>query len=62
MLERLQILNSGGMEATAQRATAVNERNAASRARVTATTIQPSSQIATLASTAKSGRSLLENV
>ena len=62
MLERLQILNSGRMEATAQRATAVNERSAATRAGVNATLIEPASQIKTISTAAKSGSSLLANV
>ena len=62
MLERLQILNSGRMEATAQRATAVNERSAATRAGVNATLIKPASQIKTISTAAKSGSSLLANI
>lgn len=62
MLERLQILNRGKVEAFAKRTGAVLETSAADRKRYGAGTIGPATGVGLLADAFKTGRSLMRDV
>jgi len=62
MLERLQILNRGEVEAFAKRTGAETTKSAADRQRYSAGTIGPATGVGLLADAFKTGRSLLRDV
>ncbi len=62
MLERLQILNRGEVEAFAKRTGAETTRSAADRQRYSAGTIGPATGVGLLADAFKTGRSLMRDV
>jgi hypothetical protein len=62
MLERLQILNRGEVEAFAKRTGAETTRSAADRQRYSAGTIGPATGVGLLADVFKTGRSLMRDV
>ena len=62
MLERLQILNRGEVEAFAKRTGSENIRSAADRQRYSAGTIGPATGVGLLADAFKTGRSLMRDV